>query len=120
MLYSGDDATEAVRFSTADSLDRYVAGSDLQKTVVSHSSSWKRVFFLGLRLNRGVNLREVRAALVRMRSRTSSQQFEELVSEGLLQSDGDFIRLTPRGRLFSNEVFERFIALPESPTRASR
>ena len=45
MLYSGDDATEAVRFSTADSLDRYVAGSDLQKTVVSHSSSCEEVFF---------------------------------------------------------------------------
>jgi oxygen-independent coproporphyrinogen-3 oxidase len=120
MLYSGDDATEAVRFSTADSLDRYVAGSDLQKTVVSHSSSCEEVFFLGLRLNRGVNLREVRAAFGADAFQNFEPAIRELVSEGLLQSDGDFIRLTPRGRLFSNEVFERFIALPESPTRASR
>ena len=28
---------------------------------------------------------------------------------GLLERDGDVIRLTPRGRLLSNEVFERFI-----------
>jgi oxygen-independent coproporphyrinogen III oxidase len=120
MLYSGDDATEAVRFSTADSLDRYVAGSDLQKTVVSNSSSSEEVYFLGLRLNRGVNLREVRAAFGEDAFLNVVLTIHELVSEGLLQSDGEFIRLTPRGRLFSNEVFERFIALPESPTRASR
>jgi len=34
----------------------------------------------------------------------------ELVGQGLLERDGDFIRLTPRGRLLSNEVFQTFLA----------
>jgi coproporphyrinogen III oxidase-like Fe-S oxidoreductase len=34
----------------------------------------------------------------------------ELVADALLQRDADFIRLTPRGRLLSNEIFRRFLA----------
>jgi coproporphyrinogen III oxidase-like Fe-S oxidoreductase len=30
---------------------------------------------------------------------------------GLMQQEGDAIRLTPRGRLLSNEVFERFVSI---------
>ena len=118
MLYSNESSTQAVRFSTADSLERYVAGSDLQKTVVSDSSSCEETFFLGLRLNRGVDLREVDAAFGEGIFQSFDPIVQELVSEGLLDSHGDIVRLTPRGRLFSNEVFERFIALPESPTRS--
>ena len=33
--------------------------------------------------------------------------FEELISEGLLRRRGDRITLSPRGILFSNEVFGR-------------
>jgi oxygen-independent coproporphyrinogen-3 oxidase len=34
---------------------------------------------------------------------------EELAAEGLLSKNENCIRLTPRGRLLSNEVFEKFI-----------
>jgi len=34
----------------------------------------------------------------------------ELRSDGLLVQDGSFLRLTARGRLLSNEMFQRFIA----------
>ena len=33
----------------------------------------------------------------------------ELAAAGLLHIEGNVIRLTPRGRLLSNEVFERFL-----------
>jgi coproporphyrinogen III oxidase-like Fe-S oxidoreductase len=33
----------------------------------------------------------------------------DLVEAGLMQRAGDFVHLTARGRLLSNEVFERFI-----------
>jgi oxygen-independent coproporphyrinogen-3 oxidase len=34
-----------------------------------------------------------------------------LVEAGLLVSDGKTVRLTPRGRLFSNDVFQEFLDL---------
>jgi oxygen-independent coproporphyrinogen-3 oxidase len=37
----------------------------------------------------------------------------ELVKNGLMETSGDFARLTARGRLLSNEVFERFLAPDE-------
>jgi len=35
---------------------------------------------------------------------------DELAMDGLLQKSQGHVCLTPRGRLLSNEVFERFIA----------
>ena len=35
--------------------------------------------------------------------------FDELIDAGLLERDGERVRLTSRGRLLSNEVFARFI-----------
>jgi coproporphyrinogen III oxidase-like Fe-S oxidoreductase len=36
----------------------------------------------------------------------------ELIASGLLVRRQDNLQLTPRGRLLSNEVFERFILTP--------
>ena len=36
----------------------------------------------------------------------------EFVAGGLLEHEGERIRLTERGRLLSNEVFERFVSDP--------
>ena len=59
MLISAGDGGEAIRFSTADSLERYVAGAPLQQTAVSREGALEESFFLGLRLNSGVNLRQL-------------------------------------------------------------
>jgi oxygen-independent coproporphyrinogen-3 oxidase len=118
MLLSTDDSTAAVRFSSADSLEQYVAGSPLQKSAVSRSNALEEVFFLGLRLNRGVNLREVAEQFGPEEVESAQHTIAELVSDRLLHRDGDFIRLTPRGRLLSNEVFERFIAPSDVPVKA--
>ena len=42
MLFSSATETEAVRFSTADALEKYVAGSSLQKTVASREAASRR------------------------------------------------------------------------------
>jgi oxygen-independent coproporphyrinogen-3 oxidase len=118
MLLSTDDSTAAVRFSSADSLEQYVAGSPLQKSAVSRSNALEEVFFLGLRLNRGVNLREVAGQFGPEGVEGARHTIAELVSDRLLHRDSDFIRLTPRGRLLSNEVFERFIAPSDVPVKA--
>jgi coproporphyrinogen III oxidase-like Fe-S oxidoreductase len=101
---------EAVRFATPDSLDQYLAGKPLTRTVVSRQQAREEAMFLGLRLNRGVNLREL-AASYSLPPETQ-QTVAELCQIGLLDYDRqrEVIRLTPKGRLLSNEVFEKFIA----------
>ena len=110
MLRSATPEAEAVRLASADVLEKYVAGSPLQRTVVTRAAALEEHFFLGLRLNRGVDLRDVTATFGPQAVDNLSPAIAELISDGLLQRDGDRIRLTPRGRLLSNEVFQSFLA----------
>jgi oxygen-independent coproporphyrinogen III oxidase len=109
---------EPVRFATPDALEQYVAGAPLRPSVVSQRMAVEETFFLGLRLTRGVNLRKVAAEFGEEATASFHDAMVEFVEGGLLSRDGDWIRLTARGRLLSNEVFQRFISL--SPTAASR
>jgi oxygen-independent coproporphyrinogen III oxidase len=109
MLPSTASASTALRLATADALEKYVTGGPLHTTVVSATTALEESFFLGLRLNKGINLREITAAFGPQAVQSVEPAIEELVSAGLLDQDADCIRLTPRGRLLSNEVFQRFI-----------
>ena len=99
---------ESLRFSTTDSFDQFFLDSSNQATPVTVAQALEENFFLGLRLNRGTNLNEIRESFG-----AEVERFvpvvEELVADGLLERDDSVVRLTPRGRLLSNEVFERFI-----------
>jgi oxygen-independent coproporphyrinogen-3 oxidase len=110
MLFTSTHETDAVRFSTADILEKYIAGTSLEKTAVSRANALEECFFLGLRLNRGVDLRDIVANFGQPTLDNVSPAMVDLVADGLLQRDGDFIRLTSRGRLLSNEVFQSFLA----------
>ena len=112
MLKSATPHAEAVRFATADALEKYVAGSPAQKTAVSTANALEERFFLGLRLNCGVDLSEVAADFGQPAVNNLSTAISDLISDGLLRSDGNRIGLTPRGRLLSNEVFQCFLAAP--------
>jgi oxygen-independent coproporphyrinogen III oxidase len=109
MLRSVTPQIDAVRFFTADVLDQYVAGSPLHKTVVSRANALEECFFLGLRLNRGVDLEQIATAFGQQAIDDLSPAIAESIADGLLQRDGDCIRLTSRGRLLSNEVFQSFL-----------
>ncbi len=104
-----ESAEGGVRFSTPDSLDEFMAGATLKCTPVSAQAAMEETFFLGLRLNRGVDLKNIAA---RFHTNAYHEIIRELESYGMLECEGDVVRLTPAGRLLSNEVFERFIALP--------
>ncbi len=100
----------AVRFSTPDSLEQYVAGVSPKHNLIDRHAALEETFFLGLRLNRGLDLTQV------------ANDFEfhhlapiinELVEAALLERKGSTIRLTRRGRLLSNEVFERFLSVSQ-------
>ena len=99
---------EAVRLAWNDSLDAFLAQETPATTHVDRAQALEESFFLGLRLNAGVDLQQLRtdfgAALDE-----HEPAIAELVNGGLLARDGSRIHLTPRGRLVSNEVFARFL-----------
>jgi oxygen-independent coproporphyrinogen III oxidase len=116
MLVSTTPEFDAVRFAHADSLDTYVSGAAPRRTVVSHQAAFEESFFLGLRLNGGVSLLEVAAKFGAAAADNARAIVAELVEDRLLEQREDFVWLTSRGRLLSNEVFEHFI-LPEEVVR---
>jgi oxygen-independent coproporphyrinogen-3 oxidase len=110
---------EAVRFSSPDSLEAYVSGATLNRTPVSPVAALEETFFLGLRLNCGIDLRKVAVEFGEDAIAQFRENIADFVRTGLMESQGDVIRLSQKGRLLSNEVFERFlsVATVEVPTR---
>ena len=98
-----------VRFATSDALETYLTNSPLTATPITPQAALEEYFFLGLRLNRGINLQQI----VHTASTDNlTATLTELIKDGLLERIENIVRLTPRGRLLSNEVFERFISMP--------
>ncbi len=123
MLPANDESiskgVEAVRFATPDSLELYsLAGTAVEAraqqlkgslTFVDKRAAIEESFFLGLRMNRGISLDELRRDFGNDAIDSYGATIQELVEEGLLERSGDRISLTARGRLLSNEVFGRFL-----------
>ena len=115
MLFSAAKEVDAVRFATADSLEKYVKGAPLQKTEISRAAALEESFFLGLRLNRGVNLRTLEDKFGAPMLAPFRDAIAEQCEFELIDRQSDVIRLTPRGRLLSNEVFEAFLVSQHIP-----
>jgi oxygen-independent coproporphyrinogen III oxidase len=113
MLVSATAEDDAVRFAHADSLEQYMSESSLQRTAVSRRAALEESFFLGLRLTQGISLRGLAAKFGEDAVDHARAAIAELAESGLMEQRGDFVALTSRGRLLSNEVFERFILLDE-------
>jgi len=111
MLATADG--NAVRFSTSDSLEEYLAAAPLKQYLVDRQAALEETFFLGLRLNRGLDLQAVSAQFGEAAAAQFAETIGNLISTGLLERHDSVIRLTSRGRLLSNEVFERFLGKAE-------
>jgi oxygen-independent coproporphyrinogen-3 oxidase len=123
MLPANDESIskgmEAVRFATPDSLEMYSLAEDepraraqqlkSSQTLVDKQAAIEESFFLGLRMNRGISLDELRRDFGNDTIESYGATIQALVEEGLLEGSGDRISLTTRGRLLSNEVFGRFL-----------
>lgn len=108
MLLSASQEDEAVRFATADGLEKYAA-EPLQRTLVSRTAALEESFFLGLRLNRGVDLQKIAASFGRQALENLRPVILGFIADGLMTRNGESIRLTSHGRLLSNEVFQAFL-----------
>ena len=117
MMFSASPDAEAVRFSTTESLEEYVEGTKLQAIRINRPTALEENFFLGLRLNRGVDLREVADKFGCDAVAHAFPIIKQLESYGLVDASGNVVRLTPRGRLLSNEVFQCFLAIDEVSAR---
>lgn len=65
--------------------------------------------FLRLRLTKGLDLDDYKKRFNIDLSREFSEEFSRLEDLGLIENSGGFLKLTRRGRIYSNEVFSIFV-----------
>ena len=123
MLRSASAEFEAVRLAMPESLDEFMntrgrgpldgsSGQAMRHTTVVPQQAWEETFFLGLRMNRGVNLGDIEREFGRDAVERAQPIVAELIADDLAEMRGDCLCLTSRGRLLSNEVFEKFLLQP--------
>jgi oxygen-independent coproporphyrinogen-3 oxidase len=76
---------------------------------LSESDVRAEALFLGMRLMRGVDARRYRESFGVDLRETHATDLDRFRQAGLLEFDGDLIRLTRTGALLSNEVFAAFV-----------
>ncbi len=82
-----------------------LAGSE----VIEEALEMSETMIMGLRLCEGVSLEDFEERFRLPLTEAYAEQIRVLVAQGLLDMNGRGLRLTPRGRLLGNEVFERFL-----------
>jgi len=103
------DLHRALRIATADSLEALLAGTPPVTTVVSRLQAIEETYFLGLRMNRGVELLAIKEEFGISAVDDYREAISTLVADELLALEDGWLRLTPGGRLLSNEVFAAFL-----------
>jgi oxygen-independent coproporphyrinogen-3 oxidase len=102
----------ALRTKTTDDLKEYLAGPRIVESEwLSPEQQHEEAWFLGLRLNEGVDVAAFEDEFGRAMVEPALEIVRRLVDDGLLTFDGKRVRLTARGRLISNDVFEEFLGL---------
>ena len=82
----------------------------VERTTLDAREASAEALFLGLRLmTRGVDLAEHRTRFQRDARREYAEDLRRFADAGLVELEGDTLRLTPAGALLSNEVFSAFV-----------
>ncbi|HEX3660498.1 MAG TPA: radical SAM family heme chaperone HemW [Acidobacteriaceae bacterium] len=107
-------AGAALRFAATDDLDTYLAGpASSAPSPLTRDEELEEAWFLGLRMNEGVSLADLRRDFSAAAVRDCLATIADLERENLvIFSGGDRVALTARGRMLSNEVFARFLQEP--------
>ena len=105
----------ALRFSNTAVLAEYLRGPEAAEELrrLSPAEELEEAWFLGLRLREGVAWQALAAEFGRDPVEIFHPVVRELCNLDLLTDEAGMVRLTPRGVLFSNEVFARFLGVKE-------
>ena len=109
-------AGEAIRVGATDDLVDYLdpsIGKSERETItpVSPSQALEEAWFLGLRLNDGVSIPEITHEFGSFAIEAYQPILVEAQQQGLMEYDEHRARLTQQGRLFANDVFQRFLGV---------
>ncbi len=115
-LQSGDPGSAyALRWKTTDELKAYLDGDHSAETAwLSPQRQHEEAWFLGLRLNAGVEIAALEGEFGGAMVRPAREVANRLAADGLIRVDRGAIFLTDRGRLLSNDVFQEFLGLSEA------
>jgi oxygen-independent coproporphyrinogen-3 oxidase len=106
-----------LRAATTDELGAFLDGAREPETAwLSSASQHEEAWFLGLRLNAGVEVAAVEREFGSAMAGAALRVVSPLAGDGLLAFDGGRVRLTERGRLLSNDVFQEFLGLEPEGT----
>jgi oxygen-independent coproporphyrinogen-3 oxidase len=89
-----------MRWQNEESARQYVERGGLARVETTRARAEDERFFLGLRLSEGVRVEKPAELPARV---------GQFIQDGLLVRDGDILKLTERGVLLSNEVFQEFL-----------
>jgi oxygen-independent coproporphyrinogen III oxidase len=108
---NGEDSF-LLRTKTTDDLGAYLEDREPAETAwLSPDRQHEEAWFLGLRLNDGVEITALENEFGPQRVRPALEVAERLDADGLVSVGETHVRLTPQGRLLSNEVFQEFLGL---------
>jgi len=88
-------------------------GEAVETAWLSPARQHEEAWFLGLRLNAGVEVAALEHEFGRETVARAMEVVARLAEDGLLASDGKRVRLTARGQLLSNDVFQEFLGLAD-------
>jgi oxygen-independent coproporphyrinogen III oxidase len=103
------------RWSNERDAARYTAlveaeGTPVVETIeLDERAAQAEAIFLGLRLMRGLNLKEYQTRFGADLRAEYADDLSRLSEAGLIELDEDLLKLTPSGALLSNEVFSTFV-----------
>ena len=100
-----------VRYKNAEDLEAYLGGDFSKKEffVLTKDNQIEETMFLGLRVLEGVSKEKFREQFSCELRVVYRKELEKLEQEGLLEEEGDFVRLTSRGIDLSNPVLAEFL-----------
>ena len=106
-----------LRSKSVEDLKDYLSGPQPAEIAwLSPERQQEEAWFLGLRLNRGVQLAAHKREFGGGGILRALEVVEHLVEFGLVVSDGKTVRLTARGRMVSNDVFQEFLFAADHST----
>ena len=114
-------AEDALRWTTTDNLKAYLAGPQPAETAwLSLERQHEEAWFLGLRLNGGVDAKALKREFGEAAVRRAMDVAQLLAGDGLIEIDSETVRLSARGRMVSNDVFQEFLGIEEDEAGAER